>query len=134
LHGLERLIEYCGLAYQGRNDINDIIPSSHRSSDLDGRKPNLVVSLFAQRGSSGDDFNVWYKSDDLSNLSQWQKRIASSDVILQANQYVDYWLAQADLLALSVPPQLQPVVAGLIAKVKGTTTGTSSVEHQGQIA
>ena len=134
MHGLERLIEYCGLAYQGRNDINDIIPSSHRSSDLDGRKPNLVVSLFAQRGSSGDDFNVWYKSDDLSNLSQWQKRIASSDVILQANQYVDYWLAQADLLALSVPPQLQPVVAGLIAKVKGTTTGTNSVEHQGQIA
>ena len=134
LHGLERLIEYCGLAYQGRNDINDIIPSSHRSSDLDGRKPNLVVSLFAQRGSSSDDFNVWYKSDDLSNLSQWQKRIASSDVILQANQYVDYWLAQADLLALSVPPQLQPVVAGLIAKVKGTTTGTNSVEHQGQIA
>ena len=42
---LEKLVGLCGLAYQGRNDIDDIIPSSHRSSDLDGRKPNLVVSL-----------------------------------------------------------------------------------------
>jgi len=130
LSSLDRLVEFCGLAYQGRNDIDDIIPSSHRSSDLDGRKPNLVVSLFSQEGTGADDFNLWYKSDDISKVSHWQKRIASSDVILQANQFVDYWLAQADLLVLSVPTPLQSVTAGLVASVKGKATS----KRQGQIA
>ena len=134
LQCLEKLVGFCGLAYQGRNDIDDIIPSSRRSSDLDGRKPNLVVSLFAQQGPSADDFNLWYQSDDLSKLSHWQKRIASSDVILQANQSVDYWLLQAELLVLSVPPQLQSVTAGLVASVKKMTTNTNIIKHQGQIA
>ena len=134
LQCLEKLVGYCGLAYQGRNDIDDIIPSTRRSSDLDGRKPNLVVSLFAQQGPSADDFNLWYQSDDLSKLSHWQKRIATSDVILQANQSVDYWLLQAELLVLSVPPQLQSVTAGLVASVKKMTTNTHIIKHQGQIA
>jgi geranylgeranyl pyrophosphate synthase len=133
LQSLEKLVGFCGLAYQGRNDIDDIIPSSHRSSDLDGRKPNLVVSLFAEHGPGSEDFNLWYQSDDLSKLSHWQKRIASSDVILQANQSVDYWLAQAELLVLSVPPQLQAVTAGIVNSVKGTKT-TNTIKHQGQIA
>ena len=134
LQCLEKLVGFCGLAYQGRNDIDDIIPSSRRSSDLDGRKPNLVVSLFAQQGPSADEFNLWYQSDDLSKLSHWQKRIATSDVILQANQSVDYWLLQAELLVLSVPPQLQSVTAGLVASVKKMTTNTHLIKHQGQIA
>ena len=130
LNSLDRLVEFCGLAYQGRNDIDDIIPSSHRSSDLDGRKPNLVVSLFSQQGAGADDFNCWYQSNDLSKLSHWQKRIASSEVILQANQFVDYWLAQADLLVLSVPVPLQSVTAALVTSVKGKTT----IKRQGRIA
>ena len=134
LQCLEKLVGFCGLAYQGRNDIDDIIPSSRRSSDLDGRKPNLVVSLFAQQGPSADEFNLWYQSDDLSKLSHWQKRIATSDVILQANQSVDYWLVQAELLVLSAPPQLQSVSAGLVASVKQMTTNTHIIKHQGQIA
>jgi geranylgeranyl pyrophosphate synthase len=134
LQCLEKLVEFCGLAYQGRNDIDDIIPSSRRSSDLDGRKPNLVVSLFAQQGPSADEFNIWYQSDDLSKLSHWQKRIATSDVILQANQSVDYWLLQAELLVLSVPLQLQSVTEGLVASVKKMATNTTNIKHQGQIA
>ena len=92
-----------------------------------------MVSLFADQGAGRDDFNLWYQSDDLSKLSHWQKRIATSDVILQANQSVDYWLAQAELLVLSVPPQLQAVTAGIVASVKGTKT-TNTIKHQGQIA
>jgi geranylgeranyl diphosphate synthase, type I len=130
---LKKLVGFCGLAYQGRNDIDDIIPSSHRSSDLDGRKPNLVISLFAQQGQVSNDFNLWYQSDDVSKLSHWQKRIATSDVILQANQSVDYWLAQAEVLILSVPPQLQAVTAGIVTSVKGTKT-TNIIKHQGRIA
>lgn len=130
LDSLERLVGLSGLAYQGRNDIDDIIPSSRRSSDLDGRKPNLVVSLFAQQGVGRDEFNRWYQSEDNSQLTHWQRRIASSDVILQANQSVDYWLVQAELLVQSLPAQLQPVAHGLVASVKQQTI----IKSQGQIA
>jgi octaprenyl-diphosphate synthase len=130
LDSLERLVGLCGLAYQGRNDIDDIIPSSHRSSDLDGRKPNLVISLFAQQGSGRDDFQRWYQSEDNRQLTHWQRRIASSDVILKANQSVDYWLVQAELLVNLLPAQLQPVAHGLVASVKQRTT----IKSQGQIA
>lgn len=130
LNGLEHLIGLCGLAYQGRNDIDDIIPSSHRSSDLDGRKPNLVVSLFAQHGAGAKDFVSWYQSEDTEQLVHWQRRIASSDVILQANQSVDYWLLQADQLVSSLPVQLQSVTQGLVAAVKQKT----SIKRQGRIA
>lgn len=130
LNSLERLVGLCGLAYQGRNDIDDIIPSSHRSSDLDGRKPNLVISLFAQQGVGRDDFNLWYQSDDNRQLTHWQRRIASSDVILQANQSVEYWLVQADQLVSTLPIQLQPVAHGLVASVKQNRI----LKHQGQIA
>ena len=113
----------CGLAYQGRNDIDDIIPSSRRSSDLGGRKPNLVVSLFAQQGPGRDDFISWYQSDDNTLLPQWQRRIASSDMILQANQFVDSWLEQAEQLISKLPAQLQPVVHELVCLHKaGATT------------
>jgi octaprenyl-diphosphate synthase len=121
LQSLEKLVGFCGLAYQGRNDIDDIVPSSHRSSDLDGRKPNLVVSLFAQQGLGRDDFNIWYQSADNLLLTHWQRRIASSDVILQANKSVDYWLAKAEQLVNSLPAQLQPVANGLVASVKEKT-------------
>jgi octaprenyl-diphosphate synthase len=130
LKSLEHLISLCGLAYQGRNDIDDIIPSSHRSSDLDGRKPNLVVSLFAQHGAGSEEFVSWYQSEDTELLVHWQRCIASSDVILQANQSVDYWLSQADQLVSSLPVQLQSVTQGLVAAVKQRTT----VKRQGRIA
>jgi geranylgeranyl pyrophosphate synthase len=130
LGGLERLVEFCGLAYQGRNDIDDIIPSSHRSSDLDGHKPNLVVSLFALQGVGRDEFNTWYQSEDNSMLPYWQRRIASSDVVLEANQSVDYWLLQADQLVYTLPIQLRKVAQGLVISVKKKTTG----ESQGRIA
>ena len=130
LNSLERLVGLCGLAYQGRNDIDDIIPSSHRSSDLDGRKPNLVISLFAQQGIGRDDFSLWYQSEDNNQLTHWQRRIASSDVILQANQSVEYWLVQAGQLVNTLPIQLQPVAHGLVASVKQKTI----IKRQGQIA
>ena len=130
LNSLERLVGLCGLAYQGRNDIDDIIPSSHRSSDLDGRKPNLVISLFAQQGVGRDDFSLWYQSEDNNQLTHWQRRIASSDVILQANQSVEYWLVQAGQLVNTLPIQLQPVAHGLVASVKQKTI----IKRQGQIA
>ncbi|MBT5387245.1 MAG: serralysin [Porticoccaceae bacterium] len=130
LNSLEHLVGLCGLAYQGRNDIDDIIPSSHRSSDLDGRKPNLVVSLFAQQGVGREDFNRWYRSDNNEQLVQWQRRIASSDVILQANQSVEYWLLQAEQLVKSVPQPLQSVTQQLVDSVKEKTI----IKNQGRIA
>ena len=130
LDSLERLVGLCGLAYQGRNDIDDIIPSSHRSSDLDGRKPNLVISLFAQQGVGRGDFSLWYQSEHNNQLTHWQRRIASSDVILQANQSVEYWLVQADQLVNTLPIQLQPVAHGLVASVKQKII----IKRQGQIA
>ena len=127
---LDQLIGLCGLAYQGRNDINDIIPSSHRSNDLEGRKPNLVISLFAQQGIGYEDFVNWYQSEDNNQLVSWQRRIAASEVILHANQSVDYWLAEAEQLVTTLPDQLQPVVQGLVNSVKQKT----AIKHQGQIA
>ena len=127
LRSLETLVGFCGLAYQGRNDIDDIVPSSHRSSDLDGRKPNLVVSLFAREGLGRDDFNLWYTSNDNLLLTHWQRRIASSDVILSANKSVDYWLAKAEQLVDRLPIQLQPVAYGLVNSVKLKTV----VKYQG---
>ena len=121
LDQLDDLVGLCGLAYQGYNDIDDIIPSSHRSSDLDGRKPNLVVSLFAKQGLGREDFYHWYASDDNHRLSSWQQRIASSVVISQANELVDQWLMQAEELVLSLPPALQSVTSDLVASVKKTT-------------
>jgi len=57
-------------------------------------------------------------------------------VILQANQSVDYWLAQAELLVLSVPPQLQAVSAGIVSSVKGKghSSATNNIKNQGRIA
>lgn len=118
---LDQLVGLCGLAYQGYNDIDDIIPSSHRSSDLDGRKPNLVVSLFAKQGLGREDFYRWYASDNTDRLSHWQQRIASSVVISQANELVDQWLMQAEALILTLPPALQSVTADLVNSVKKTT-------------
>ena len=118
---LDQLVGLCGLAYQGYNDIDDIIPSSHRSSDLDGRKPNLVVSLFAKQGLGREDFHRWYASDNTDRLSHWQQRIASSVVISQANEPVDQWLMQAEALTLTLPPALQSVTSDLVNSVKKTT-------------
>ena len=128
--GLEQLIGLCGMAYQGRNDIDDIIPSSHRSSDLDGRKPNLVISLFAKEGVGREDFLRWYHSEDVNQLTHWQRRIASNEVILEANILVDGWLLEAEQLVSSLPPQLHAVTQSLVAAVQQKTETT----RQGQIA
>lgn len=119
---LEALVGLCGLAFQGRNDIDDIIPSSHRSCDMEGRKPNLVVSLFSKQGLSRVEFNSWYQSDDNSHLFHWQRRIACSDVILKANQTIDYWLVQAAQQVNKLPVKLQPVAYSLIDSVKPKQT------------
>ena len=128
--GLEQLIGLCGMAYQGRNDIEDVIPSSHRSSDLDGRKPNLVISLFAKEGVGREDFLRWYHSEDFNQLAHWQRRIASSEVILEANVLVDSWLLEAEQLVSSLPPQLHTVAHSLVSAVQQKTEAT----RQGQIA
>ena len=47
--------------------------------------------------------------------------IASSVVILQANQLVDDWLMRAEQLVTSLPLALQSVTAGLVESVKKTT-------------
>jgi octaprenyl-diphosphate synthase len=127
---LDKLVGLCGLAYQGRNDIDDIIPSCHRSSDLDGRKPNLVISLFALQGIGRDEFNTWYQADDNRQLTYWQRRIASSDMILHANQSVDNWLEQAQQLVITLPSKLQPVAHGLVSTVNKSTMD----KQQGRIA
>ena len=121
LNQLDQLVGLCGLAYQGYNDIDDIVPSSHKSSDLEGRKPNLVVSLFAIQGLGKEDFHRWYTSDDINRLSHWQQRIASSVVISQANELVDQWLIQAQELVLTLPTALQSVTEDLVNSVKKTT-------------
>ena len=120
---LEQLVEFCGLAYQGHNDIDDIVPSSHFSSDLNGRKPNLVISLYSNLETTKvSAFEKWYGSEDISSTKDWQKRIASSDAITQANELVDYWLSQAELLVPLMPNQLQSVVGDLVTSVKRPIT------------
>ena len=74
-----------------------------------------------QQGTSQTDFNQWYCSNDNRKLAHWQQRIASSVVILQANQLVDDWLMQAEQLVTSLPLALQSVTAGLVESVKKTT-------------
>lgn len=128
---LKQLVEFCGLAYQGHNDIDDIVPSSHFSSDLNGRKPNLVISLYSNlETTKGSAFEKWYSSEDISSTKDWQKRIASSDAITQANELVDYWLSQAELLVPLMPNQLQSVVSDLVTSVKRPITD----ELPGQLA
>lgn len=128
---LDQLVAYCGLAYQGRNDINDIVPSSHRSSDLDGRKPNLVVSIFADlKSTENDRFTSWYGSGDIDAVGYWQKRIATSDAIGRANQLAAFWIEQADLLVPKMPEKLQLVAEHLVTSVKQTAV----IEQQEQTA
>jgi octaprenyl-diphosphate synthase len=131
LDRVDELVALCGLAYQGRNDINDIVPSTHRSCDLDGRKPNLVVSLYADTDEAHKQcFHQWYTSQDQDCVRKWQKSIASSDAIATANKFVDQWLEQADLLVSLLPQQLQSVASGLISSVKLTAV----LEQQEQTA
>jgi geranylgeranyl pyrophosphate synthase len=127
---LEHIIGLCGLAYQGRNDIDDIIPSSLQSSDLEGRKPNLVVSLFAHQSQGCAEFVRWYASENIRQLPYWQRRIASSEVILHANQSVDYWLLQAAQRVASLPVALQTVTQSLVTSVKQKAT----MAREGKIA
>lgn len=128
---LVHIIDLCGLAYQGLNDIDDIIPSSHRSADLWGRKPNLVVSLFAERVSHSDEFAHWYHAGDCSRVAQWQKRIASSEAILLAHQQVESWLAEANRANQLQTPPLRTVVNQLIQTV---TPKANTLANQGYIA
>jgi geranylgeranyl pyrophosphate synthase len=119
---LETLVGLCGLAYQGLNDIEDIIPSSHHSCDMEGRKPNLVVSLFFKQGIGKVEFNTWYQAEDNSHLFHWQRRIACSDIVLKAYQTVDFWLLQAAEQISDLPTELQPVAYSLVESVKPKTT------------
>ncbi len=128
---LIHIIDLCGLAYQGLNDIDDIIPSSHRSADLWGRKPNLVISLFAERVSSSGEFSDWYHSGDCSRVAQWQQRIASSEAILMAHQQVEAWLAEANRANQLQSPPLQTVINELIQTV---TPSTKTAASQGYTA
>ena len=89
-----------------------------------------MISLFAQQGLGCEDFNDWYQSEDNNQLGSWQRRIAASDVILHANQSVNYWLVEAEQLVTTLPEQLQPVVQELVNSVKQKT----AIKHQGQIA
>ena len=93
------------------------MPSSHRSCDLDGRKPNLVISLFNENNFGNEDFTRWYNSKDTSKVSHWQQRIASSQAIVRANHVLDIWLAEAELLAPNVPSPLRGVATQLVASV-----------------
>ena len=117
LESVKNLVSLCSLVYQGRNDIDDIVPSSHRSCDLDGRKPNLVVSLFNENNLGNEEFIRWYNSGDTSKVSQWQQRIASSQAIVKANHALDIWLAEAELIAPNVPSSLRGVATQLVASV-----------------
>ena len=63
-------------------------------------------------------------------LGHWQRRIAASDVILEANELVDYWLLEADQLVPSLPTQLHTVTQSLVAAVQHKT----EIKRQGQIA
>ncbi|MDE0842280.1 MAG: serralysin, partial [Porticoccaceae bacterium] len=130
LTSLEQLVNLCGLVYQGRNDIDDIVPSSHRSSDLDGRKPNLVISLFSDSDVGNNDFLAWYRSDNTSRVGNWQRRIAASDAIFQAHHSIEYWLEKAIQLVPIIPDQLQDVAHALIISVQHRAV----VKQQGQIA
>lgn len=130
LTSLEQLVNLCGLVYQGRNDIDDIVPSSHRSSDLDGRKPNLVISLFSDSDVGNNDFLTWYRSDNTSRVGNWQRRIAASDAIFQAHHSIEYWLEKAIQLVPIIPDQLQDVAHALIISVQHRAV----VKQQGQIA
>ena len=94
-------------------------------------RPNLVISLYADAGTRHSQaFNQWYTSADTTDVSHWQKQIAASEVIFQANQLVEYWLSQADLLVPLMPSKLRAVAEGLVASVKQT----AAIEAQEQLA
>lgn len=90
-----------------------------------------MISLYADSYTAiSQTFNQWYTSADTTDVSHWQKQIASSETILQANQLVEYWLSQADLLVPLMPNELRAVAEGLVASVKQT----AAVERQEQLA
>ena len=116
---LENIVGLCGLAYQGRNDVNDIIPSSQKSSDLIGRKPNLVISLFAQhKPANFEKFIEWYNSNDISTANKWQRIIGSSEAVAGANSLVDAWLKEADELINTMPKALHNTLKHIVESVK----------------
>ena len=130
LFSLEKLITLCGLVYQGRNDIDDIVPSSHRSSDLHGRKPNLVITLFIDHCLGGENFSNWYGSNDISRVKHWQTRISSSDAISRADNLIDLWLEGAADLIPNTPNPLQNIACELVSSVRQSVV----TKRQGQIA
>jgi len=116
---LEKIVYLCGLAYQGRNDVNDLIPSSQKSSDLIGRKPNLVISLFAQhKPTNFEKFIEWYNSNDISTANKWQRIIGSSEAVAGANSLVDAWLKEADELINTMPKALNNTLKHIVESVK----------------
>ena len=103
----------------GWNDVNDIIPSSQKSSDLIGRKPNLVISLFAQhKPANFEKFIEWYNSNDISTANKWQRIIGSSEAVAGANSLVDAWLKEADELINTMPKALHNTLKHIVESVK----------------
>jgi hypothetical protein len=89
-----------------------------------------VISLFAKQGAGREDFGRWYQSDDIKQLGHWQRRIASSEVILEANESIDCWLMEAEQLVSLLPIPLHTVAHSLLAAVQHKT----EIKRQGQIA
>ena len=116
---LEKIVGLCGLAYQGRNDIDDIVPSTQKSSDLIGRKPNLVISLYAANNQhKTDSFTEWYNSNDIGAAGKWQKIIGVSDAIQQSNSLVDTWLIEANHSITTMPESLHNTLKHIVDSVK----------------
>ena len=93
---------------------------------------NLKEAANIVNSSTGifKDFLSWYESEDSQQLGHWQRRIAASDVIFEANELVDYWLLEADQLVPSLPRQLHTVTQSLVDAVKQK----KEIKHQGLIA
>jgi geranylgeranyl pyrophosphate synthase len=130
LASLEQLVTLCGLVYQARNDIDDIIFSDHRSNDLHGRKPNLVVTLFIDKCMQNEGFLNWYGSNDISRVKHWQTRLAASAAICRTNELIDLWLEEASALIHATPHLLHRISTELVTSVKQNIV----VKRQGQIA
>ena len=130
LTSLERLITLCGLVYQARNDIDDLIFSDQRSNDLHGRKPNLVITLFIDKCMQNDVFLNWFGSNDISRVRHWQTRIAASAAICRTNELIDLWLEEASVLIRATPYPLYGISTQLVSSVKQNIV----VKRQGKIA
>ena len=95
------------------------MPSTQKSSDLIGRKPNLVISLYAANNQhKTDSFTEWYNSNDIGAAVKWQKIIGVSDAIQQSNSLVDTWLIEANHSITTMPESLHNTLKHIVDSVK----------------